>query len=118
MSQNEIVHLSNDTFESEVLKSNLPTLVDFWAPWCGPCRMVAPILEQLAVDYAGQVKFTKLNTDEFPEIAGNFRIASIPTLILFNEGKVLDVAIGALPKPHFKTFIDAGLEKVKTALPK
>ncbi len=110
MSQNEMLHLTYENFEQEALKSELPVLVDFWAPWCGPCRMVAPALEQLSKEMSGQLKIAKLNTDEFPEIAQQFRIVSIPTMILFDKGKILDMAIGALPKPEIKRFIDTALK--------
>ena len=78
---------SDNTFESDVLQSDLPVLVDFWAPWCGPCRMVAPVVEELADDYDGQVKFVKLNTDENPMVASQYGIRSIPTLLIFKGGE-------------------------------
>jgi len=88
---------SDTTFDSDVIKSDLPVLVDFWAPWCGPCRMVAPIVEELADEYEGKVKFVKLNTDENPQIAGKYGIRSIPTLLVFRDGLLLFQQAGMLP---------------------
>lgn len=89
----------NDTnFQKEVIESSIPVLVDFWAPWCGPCRMLSPTIDQLATEYAGKVKIVKLNTDENPDSAVKFRITSIPNLIIFNNGKAVDQLIGAVDK--------------------
>ncbi len=85
-------------FEEVVLKSNIPVIVDFWAPWCAPCRIIAPVLEQIAQEYAGKVKVVKLNTDENPEIAARYNIRGIPTLLIFKDGKVIDQLVGAVPK--------------------
>jgi len=97
----------NDTnFDEEVLNSAEPVLVDFWAPWCGPCRALAPVMEQLSSENTGKAKIVKLNTDENPHKAVQFRINSIPTMILFKDGKPVDMLIGALPKEKIQEAID------------
>jgi thioredoxin 1 len=93
-----IVEGTELNFEQEVLKSEVPVLVDFWAPWCGPCRAVAPVVEQIASDYEGKLKVVKVNTDDNQEIAVKYGIRSIPTLGIFKDGKVVDGIIGAVPK--------------------
>ena len=90
--------VNDQTFEQDVLKSDVPVLVDFWAPWCGPCRMIAPLIDQLAEEYAGKLKAVKLNTDESPSIATEYGIRSIPTVMIFKDGKKMDTVIGAVPK--------------------
>ncbi len=90
--------LSDEIFENEVLQSDLPVLVDFWAEWCVPCRMLSPIVEQLAEEYEGKIKVAKLNVDECPETANKFRIQSIPTLMVFHKGEVASQNIGVVPK--------------------
>jgi thioredoxin 1 len=90
--------VSDATFESEVLKSDKPVLVDFWAPWCGPCRMIAPIVEELANDYEGKAIIAKVNVDDNPKISMQFGIRSIPTLLIFKNGQVVDQIVGAVPK--------------------
>ena len=94
---------SDNTFESDVLQSDLPVRVDFWAPWCGPCRMVAPVVEELADDYDGQVKFVKLNTDENPMVASQYGIRSIPTLLIFKGGEQVGQVVGFRPKSDLES---------------
>ena len=95
------IQLTEDNWEKEVLNSDIPVLIDFWAPWCGPCRMVAPIVSEIAEEYKGKLKVGKLNTDEEPGIAVRYGIMSIPTLMIFKNGTVADQIIGAVPKEYF-----------------
>jgi thioredoxin 1 len=104
-----VIHISDDNFETEVLKSDQPTLVDFWAPWCGPCRAVGPIVEDLAQTYEGRVKMTKLNVDENRKTATSYGVQSIPTLILFKGGQRVDSIIGLVSKDRLETFIKKSL---------
>ena len=90
--------VTDSSFQQEVLESEVPVLVDFWAPWCGPCRMVTPVVEELAQQYNGQLKVMKLNTDENPSVAREYGIRSIPTLMIFKGGQRLDMVVGAVPK--------------------
>jgi thioredoxin 1 len=105
MATENIIQLSDDNFESEILKSDIPALVDFWAPWCGPCRVVSPIVEELAQQYAGQLKVGKMNVDENPVTPTKYGIRGIPTLIVFKNGEVLDQVVGAVPKGHIEEMI-------------
>ncbi|MBI2761304.1 MAG: thioredoxin [Chloroflexi bacterium] len=101
--------VTDQTFESEVIKADVPVLVDFWAPWCGPCRMVAPIVEELAGEYEGKVNFYKLNTDENPAVSSRYGIRSIPTLLVFKGGEPVGQIVGFRPKSDLKKRLDAAL---------
>ncbi|HZQ34474.1 MAG TPA: thioredoxin [Dehalococcoidia bacterium] len=105
----EVQDVGDATFQADVLQSDKPVLVDFWAPWCGPCRMVAPIVKELAGEYDGKVEFRKLNTDENPQVATTFGIRSIPTLMLFKGGQRVDQIVGFRPKAAIKERIEAAL---------
>jgi thioredoxin 1 len=102
-----VLDVSDQTFDSEVTKSSLPVLLDLWAPWCGPCRMVAPVIEGLETKYDGKVKFCRLNVDENPQTAAKYRIMSIPTLMFFKNGEVADTVIGAVPERVLQPKLDA-----------
>jgi thioredoxin 1 len=104
MSDN-VLQVTDDSFESEVLGSDIPALVDFWASWCGPCRAIAPVVEELAEQYAGKLKVAKLNVDESPKTPGQYGIRAIPTLIIFKDGKVADQITGAVSKSHLEAAI-------------
>jgi thioredoxin 1 len=99
------IAVTDASFEQDVLKSDLPVLIDFWAPWCGPCRMVAPIVDEIAKEFAGRVKVFKLNTDENPNVASQYGIRSIPTLMIFKGGEKVDTVVGAVPKSTLSTTI-------------
>ena len=90
--------VTDASFKDDVLESDVPVLVDFWAPWCGPCRMVAPVVDEIAEQYDGQIKVVKLNTDENPQVASKYGIRSIPTLMIFKGGQRVDMVVGAVPK--------------------
>jgi thioredoxin 1 len=103
--------VTSATWDQEVLKAPGLVLVDFWAVWCGPCRMVAPIVDEIAKDYDGKLKVVKLNTDENPDIAGKYQIRGIPTLMFFKGGQTVDQVVGAVPKAQLKTKVDILLSK-------
>ncbi len=104
-----IVHVSDDSFETDVIKSEIPVLVDYWADWCGPCKMIAPILEEIAGQYAGKLKITKLNIDENPSTPPKYGIRGIPTLMLFKGGEVEATKVGAMSKSQLTAFLDSNL---------
>lgn len=104
------IELQDATFEQEVLQSGRPVLVDLWAPWCGPCRMLAPVVEELAKEYDGKVKVAKLNTDDNPATAVRYKVSAIPTLLFFKGGKVADQLIGVHPKADIKKRLDGLLK--------
>ena len=104
-----IVHLTDDTFETDVLKSPVPVLVDFWADWCGPCKMIAPLLDEIAGDYKGRLKVAKLNIDQNSRTPPTFGIRGIPTLLLFKNGEVEATKVGALSKSQLVAFVDSNL---------
>ena len=106
MASENVLALTDAKFEEEVLKSEIPVLVDFWAPWCGPCRMVAPIVEELAGEYDGKLKVGKVNTDENQKTASDYGIMSIPSLLIFKDGKIARQIVGAVPKKELKSAID------------
>lgn len=106
MAAPNIVTLTSDNFDQEVLKSTRPVLVDFWAEWCGPCKMVAPILDELATEYNDKVKIAKVNIDDHQNLAVQYRINSIPTLLFFKNGQVVDQVVGLKSKKDFKTKLD------------
>ena len=108
MAEEELFHATDGNFEPEILKSDIPVMVDFWAPWCGPCHVIGPVVEELAAEYAGRVKVAKMNVDENPATPSQYGIRGIPTVILFKDGKVFDQIVGAVPKSK--------VEEIKKAL--
>ncbi len=105
-----LLHLTDSNFKKEVLESDLPVLVDFWAPWCGPCKMVTPIIEELVKEYHGRMKFGKVNIDENSAVATRYAVMSIPTIMFFSQGRVVDQVVGALGKADLKKKIEEGLK--------
>ena len=104
-----IIHISDDSFEDEVLKSETPVLIDYWAEWCGPCKMIAPVIEEISDEYSGRLKVVKLNIDENPVTPPRYGIRGIPTLMLFKDGKVEATKVGALSKSQLTAFVDGNL---------
>lgn len=102
----EVLHINDAEFDAQVIKSDIPVLVDFWAPWCGPCKMIAPVLDELALAYAGKVKIVKVNVDENQATPAQFGVRSIPTLLLFKDGQLVATQVGALPKGQLAAFIN------------
>lgn len=104
-----VVEFTDDNFDTEVLQSSQPVLVDFWAPWCGPCRLIAPTVEELSNDYSGRVKVGKLNTDDNPKVASSYGISAIPTVLLFKGGQIVDKFVGVQPKTRMSSAMDGHL---------
>lgn len=109
MASEKVLHVTEATFDAEVLKSERPVLVDFWATWCGPCRMIAPILDELAEEYDGRAKICKVNVDDEPTLAQRYKIMSIPAVFLFRGGEIVEKMIGARPKQAFADVIEENL---------
>ncbi len=105
----QIVHVTDDSFESDVLKSGEPVLIDYWAEWCGPCKMIAPVLDEIATEYSGRLKVAKLNIDDNPNTPPRYGIRGIPTLMLFKNGEVEATKVGAVSKSQLVAFIDSNL---------
>ncbi|MEK0417132.1 MAG: hypothetical protein RI949_1138 [Pseudomonadota bacterium] len=109
MSSESVKHVTDDSFESDVLKSSQPVLVDYWAEWCGPCKMIAPILDELSQSYAGRLTVAKMNVDENQTVPAKLGIRGIPTLMIFKGGELVATKVGALPKAQLTAFIDSHL---------
>jgi len=107
----EVASVTDDSFDQEVLKSDLPVLVDFWAPWCGPCRAVSPVVEKVAEAFAGKLKTVKVNVDEAPGLAGKYSIRSIPSLLFFRGGEVVDSAVGFMPEAELTKRVEKVVAK-------
>lgn len=110
----EPVHVTDEAFEKTVMNSEVPVVVDFWAPWCGPCKMVEPILEQIAEDYAGKLLVAKVNTDDDPQWAQQFGVQGIPTMLFVADGKVVHQQVGAVPEIYLRDIVDTFLETLET----
>ena len=106
-----VIEINDRNFGDEVLKCGLPVMVDFWAPWCGPCRMVAPVTEKLAEEYAGRLKFCKLNVDENPQMASKYQVMSIPQILFFSDGKVVEESTGAVPESALRSKVESVLRQ-------
>lgn len=112
---NEPIHVTDAAFEQAVLQSGLPVIVDFWAPWCGPCKMIAPTLEKLAAEYAGKLMVAKINTDENPRWAQEYGVQGIPTLLFVAQGKVAHRQVGAVPEPYLRDIVEEFLGTIAEA---
>ncbi len=109
MAGEKVLAFGDDNFETDVIKSDLPVLVDFWAPWCAPCKAIAPVVDALAEEYEGKIKVGKVNVDENPATPGKYGIRGIPTIILFKDGKLMDQVVGAVPKAQLEALIKKAL---------
>jgi thioredoxin 1 len=109
VAESDIQHVTDKSFTTEVLSANVPVLVDFWATWCGPCRSISPIVEELAKEFSGRIKVTKLNVDENPATPSQYGVRGIPTLILFKEGKIFEQIVGAVPKTRLVAMVEKAL---------
>jgi thioredoxin 1 len=109
MASENVTHVTDASFEQEVLKSPTPVLIDFWAPWCGPCRAIAPMVDELATEYAGRLKVVKINVDDNPQTPSQYGVRGIPNLIIIKAGQVKDQIIGAVPKQHLVRAVDSAL---------
>ncbi|MGU9951395.1 MAG: thioredoxin [Gammaproteobacteria bacterium WSBS_2016_MAG_OTU1] len=114
ISDSRIIHATDDSFDAEVIQSEQPTLVDFWAPWCGPCKAIAPILEQLAADKPS-LRVVKINVDEHPQTAQKYNVRAIPTLLMFVDGKMTDTKIGAVAKADLTAFVDDAIDAASSS---
>ena len=109
----EPINVTDDAFEKAVLQSNLPVVVDFWAPWCGPCKMIEPALNKIAKEYAGKLIVTRINTDDNPKWAQEYEVRGIPTMLFFREGKILHRQVGAVPEIYLRDMVDALLGSIE-----